>query len=414
MTTVVRYMGSKRVLAPAIAGMIDSRHPGAAVLDAFSGMCAIGTQLAPTHRVIANDAHAFAETVARALFTSPARRPSRRTASAELMPWFNRNSCRLVDVLERRLAREREALNRAEEGGYWRQLMQLTLDELDAPVPRAIRGLPSPASYRRRRGRTPYALFSMYYASAYFGVRQAMEIDSLRYAIDRAPADHRDIYLYALIQACSHCAAAPGHFAQHLVPRDEANTLYIARMRRRSVLGRFWAALRSISVPRCLDRAGNQVYREDATDFVRSLAVEAPADIDELVIYADPPYSKAQYSRYYHVLETLVLYDYPDATGKGRYRDGRFETDFSRAAQVEAAMNDFVGAAATTGAPLYLSYPRNGLLFEHGADLGELMRAHYPRVRLAMTRPLSHSTMGGAPGTGAVNVTEDVYYGGWE
>jgi adenine-specific DNA-methyltransferase len=406
-------MGSKRVLAPAIATMIDSQHPRAAVLDAFSGMCAIGTQLAPTHRVIANDAHAFAEAVARALFTAPARRPSRRTATAELMPWFNRNSRLLTDSLQRRLAREREALTRAEEGGYWRQLMQFTLDELEAPVPRAIRGLPTPASYRRRRGRAPYALFSMYYASAYFGIRQAMEIDSLRYAIDRAPDGHSDFYLYALIQACSHCAAAPGHFAQHLVPRDKANTLYIARMRRRSVLARFWAALKSISVPRCLDRAGNRVYREDATDFVRGLAVEAPADVD-LVIYADPPYSKAQYSRYYHVLETLVLYDYPDATGKGRYRDGRFQTDFSRVAQVDAAMDDFVGAAATTGASLYLSYPRNGLLFKHGADLRELMRAHYPFVRLAMTQPLSHSTMGGAPGAGAVNVTEDVYYGGWE
>jgi adenine-specific DNA-methyltransferase len=262
--------------------------------------------------------------------------------------------------------------------------------------------------------RTPYALFSMYYASAYFGVRQAMDVDSLRYAIDRAAPARRDYYLYALIQACSHCVAAPGHFAQHLVPRDEANTLYIARMRRRSVMTRFWEALRGIAVPHCFDRDRNRVHREDATAFIQSLAVAAPADIDQLVIYADPPYSRAQYSRYYHVLETLVLYDYPYATGKGRYRDERFETDFSRPAQVETAMNDFVAAAATTGASLYLSYPRNGLLFKRGVDLRELMRAHYPRVRLVMTKPLNHSTLGGAPGSGAINVTEDVYYGGWE
>lgn len=414
MTTVVRYMGSKRVLAPAIAAVIDAEHPAATILDAFSGMCAIGTQLAPTHAVIANDALAFAEVVARALFTAPAGRPRRRTATAELMPWFKGNSRRLTGALERRLTREHEALARAEAGGDWRQLMRFTLDELDAPVPRVLPGLPTPASYRRRNARTPYALFSMYYASAYFGVRQAMEIDCLRYAIEHASADRRDLYLYALIQACSHCAAAPGHFAQHLVPRDEANSLYIARMRRRSISGRFWAALQDLSIPRCFDRPANQVHREDATEFVRSLAVEPPGDIGDLVIYADPPYSRAQYSRYYHVLDTLILYDYPAATGKGRYRGDRFETDFSRAAQVEAAMDDFIGAAATTGAPLYLSYPRNGLLFRHGGDLRELMRSHYPRVRLAMTRPLSHSTLGGAPGAGTVNVTEDVYYGGWE
>ena len=77
-------------------------------------------------------------------------------------------------------------------------------------------------------------------------------------------------------------------------------------------------------------------------------------------------------------------------------------------------MDELLQAAAATGAPLYLSYPRNGLLFRHGAELREMMRAHYPHTRLAMTRPLKHSTMGGAPGTGAMNVTEDVYYGGWE
>ena len=77
-------------------------------------------------------------------------------------------------------------------------------------------------------------------------------------------------------------------------------------------------------------------------------------------------------------------------------------------------MDAFLNAASATGAPLYLSYPRNGLLFRHGAALRDMIRAHYPRVRLAMTRPLNHSTMGGAPGAGALNVTEDVYYGGWE
>jgi hypothetical protein len=76
-------------------------------------------------------------------------------------------------------------------------------------------------------------------------------------------------------------------------------------------------------------------------------------------------------------------------------------------------MDEFVGAAAATGAPLYLSYPRNGLLQAHGGSLEEIMRIHYPTVRIAYTAPLDHSTMGGAPGAAAVDVTEDVYYGNW-
>jgi len=412
MTMAIRYMGSKRLLAPSIAAVIDSDHPNATVLDAFAGMCAIGTALAPAHRVIANDAHAFAAVVARALFVAPARRPSREVASKELVPLYKRNLSKLHEHVEERLGKEKKALARAERGGNWRQLLEFTSAELAAKIPRTIPGIPALGVYRKSHKRTPYALFSMYFASAYFGVRQALEIDCLRYAIDRVSEERREYYLYALILAASHCAASPGHFAQYLVPRDEKNTLYIARMRRRSVVDRFWTALQHLRVPRCFDRKGNQAFQSDATELLTSMAHPKTAlTSNNLVIYADPPYSKAQYSRYYHVLETLVLYDYPDATDKGRYRDGRFETDFSRKARVEVAMEAFVEAAAATGAPLYLSYPRNGLLFGHGGDLLEIMRIHYPCVRVVATAPLNHSTMGGAPGSASVNVTEDVYYG---
>jgi adenine-specific DNA-methyltransferase len=401
-------MGSKRLLAPSIARLIHRSHDSATVLDAFAGMCAIGTQLAPRHRVISNDAHAFAAVVARALFTAPGRRPSRKTAQEELLPAFKRNAGRLRDPLARRLDAEKRALLRAERGADWRELRNFTAEDIAVRVPRKLHGLIAPSAYRAARDRTPYALFSMYFASSYFGVRQAMEIDSLRYAIERAEPERRDVYLYALILAVSHCVAAPGHFAQFFVPRDERNTLFIARMRRRSVVDRFWAAFRALQFPRCLDRQGNEAYCSDATALLQSLA--AGKRVEDLVIYADPPYSRAQYSRYYHVLETLVRYDYPKASGKGRYRDERFMTDFSRKTQVELAMDEFVEAAAATGAPLYLSYPRNGLLFQHGGALEQILRIHYPRVRVAYTAPLNHSTMGGAPGAQAVTVTEDVYY----
>jgi adenine-specific DNA-methyltransferase len=150
----------------------------------------------------------------------------------------------------------------------------------------------------------------------------------------------------------------------------------------------------------------------DAADFTEALPEIAGRT--PVVVYADPPYSRAQYSRYYHVLETLVLYDYPAATGKGRYRDGRVETDFSRPARVSDAIDHFIGTVAASGYPLYLSYPENGLLFERGEDLLHLLGQHYPHATVATTAPLAHSTLGGAPGTPAINVVENVYYGRWD
>ncbi|MBO4999009.1 MAG: DNA adenine methylase [Lachnospira sp.] len=51
-----------------------------------------------------------------------------------------------------------------------------------------------------------------------------------------------------------------------------------------------------------------------------------------LIVYLDAPYKRDEYSRYYHVLETIALYDYPASERKGRLRTKnngeRFKTEF--------------------------------------------------------------------------------------
>jgi hypothetical protein len=69
-TASIRYMGSKRALAPSIAYKISEDHPRSVVLDVFAGMCAVGTELAPRHPVFTNDIHVFAQVVADALFVA--------------------------------------------------------------------------------------------------------------------------------------------------------------------------------------------------------------------------------------------------------------------------------------------------------------------------------------------------------
>ena len=76
-------------------------------------------------------------------------------------------------------------------------------------------------------------------------------------------------------------------------------------------------------------------------------------------------------------------------------------------------MNEFVEAAAALDAPLYISYPRVGLLSVAGGDLRSILRKHYKVVSLVAHVPLNHSTMGGAPGKASVRALEDVYYAGW-
>ena len=406
MALSVRYMGSKRALASEIAARISAEHEGRAVLDVFAGMCAVGSELAPKHPMLTNDIHVFAQTVAKALFVEPVMAPTSLIAREELFPALRTNRDALRLLVGDQLNKERVALARVEEPSGWKFLFNFHQEVRDSHLP--LKGQFSPVSeYRLNNQKFPYSLCTRYFANGYFAIEQAIEIDSLRYAIDLGPREHRSYYLTALIHAVSHCSASPGHFAQFLEPRDRGNTRYIARIRKRSVIDRFLEALDASGSIDCYCREENEAFNQEATQLLTSMQGRSNRSP---VIYADPPYSRAQYSRYYHVLETLVLYDYPECDGKGRYRENRFLTDFSRRSGVVSAFSSFIKACRDLDAPLYVSYPANGMLNREGVSLRDLLCDAYPNVELINKSPLRHSTMGGAPGVASVPVFEEVYY----
>jgi adenine-specific DNA-methyltransferase len=127
------------------------------------------------------------------------------------------------------------------------------------------------------------------------------------------------------------------------------------------------------------------------------------------VVYADPPYTDDQYSRFYHLFETLLMYDYPKVSGKGLYRRRRFQTPFSLRSRVASAFDGFVKTVAEVGADLILSYPSNGLLVEAGENPLAILRKHFPKADCYMALPHRHSTMGASKGPVVGCVTEFIY-----
>ena len=65
----ISYMGTKKILAPIVATVVNDGRDGA-MLDAFAGMCAVGQSVGIRRQVWNNDIQKFAATVAKALFTS--------------------------------------------------------------------------------------------------------------------------------------------------------------------------------------------------------------------------------------------------------------------------------------------------------------------------------------------------------
>jgi adenine-specific DNA-methyltransferase len=101
---------------------------------------------------------------------------------------------------------------------------------------------------------------------------------------------------------------------------------------------------------------------------------ECLASIPPSVIYADPPYAFVHYSRFYHAIETLVKYDYPDLqikagkTVKGRYRVDRHQSPFCIKTQVHGAFSELFNGVKNSESDLLLSYSNTGMI-----DINELI-----------------------------------------
>lgn len=80
------------------------------------------------------------------------------------------------------------------------------------------------------------------------------------------------------------------------------------------------------------------------------------------IVYADPPYQSVHYSRFYHILETLVKYDYPAVQYKGRYRDDRHQSPFCLHTKVNDAFVKLFEGTKDRNSHLALSYSDTGMI----------------------------------------------------
>lgn len=407
--TRIRYMGNKAALAARVIGHADILRPHVPLVDLFGGMCSIAGAAAPTGRAVwVNDVQRYATLAARCLIKASSGPPDAAALRAQLASRYDENVSALESRFEYELRWERAALQSTSVAALqamdaaWRHAAD---DPVVAEEVRALRRCPA----------RPYRLATMTFACGYFGLRQAVEVDSLRYAIDDARTEgllssvQSRWARLALLQTASMIAAAPGHFAQYLKARTPDGARRVQTIRKRSALEVFYEAvanLRPYGTTRW--RASNRVLEGDALDVC---AKADRADLQPALFYADPPYSKDHYSRYYHVLETLERYDYPDAVGIGRYRPDRFATRFSVASEVLGATNEMLsGIAARDGAVLF-SYPSTGLLTRRlGVDLSELLHGHFRQVATVITEPTRHSTLGAGHGESSTAATEYVLY----
>lgn len=396
MAVNITYMGTKRDLATVVAQVIDQTQTGA-LLDAFAGMCTVGEQVAPRRQIWSNDTQVFAAEVAKALFTSVDDPPDAIWTADLHFDNFQKHRARSSNKYNEPLETER-LLHTTEKFMPFMRRRGILRQQIDRITEK----------FKRRN----HNLFTTTYSDTYFGLQQSIDADAIVGAIfevheaRETTLDQKRWCLLALGRALLKISNSTGHFAQYLTP-NQLSFHRFSSQRRRDLWTEWLFSIGELSAVGTIDwRKQNKAFNEDSLVLIPRLAKskERPS-----IIYADPPYTDDQYSRYYHILETLMLYDYPDVSGAGLYRSARFSTPFSLKCKVAQAFDDLIKSVRELGADLVLSYPSNGLIHEVGTTPKTILKRYYEKVERCCAVPHRHSTFGASKGSAQANVTEVIY-----
>jgi|SRR6185312_15340750 len=205
-------------------------------------------------------------------------------------------------------------------------------------------------------GYLSHHLFCKYYSGTYWSYQQCLWIDAIRKVADEyknSPLYY--VILSSLMFAMSYNSQSTGHYAQYRDATNLSSKTDILIYRQKEILPYFikkFKTLQSYLDKNSLD------HKVTSLDYLQCLdQIESNS-----LVYADPPYAFVHYSRFYHALETLVKYDYPEVYHKGRYRKDRHQSPFCKRTEVNLAFTEMFSKIKVKNANLILSYSNTGMI----------------------------------------------------
>lgn len=347
---VIKYMGSKAKIIRYVSDGINSVHGHGFVCDLFAGAGSLAGAIGSSVPFVSNDIQNYSQVIARCYLD----RVSDRFRALDLSDFMKRASSyfeieysQLPSDLEYLPTDSLDEFNRVE------LLNQGLIDLLD---PR------------------PYTIFTRCYSGTWWSAKQCLWIDVIRRSADElrqagelTEADFA-VVLTALMHAMAYCSQGTGHFAQYRDAKTMTSMRDISIYRRKQLDDLFLKKLTSLRDWNFESVAREGVFRLSSSDYRECLA-----GFEGGTVYADPPYAFVHYSRFYHALETLVLYDYPELQTKGgrivkgRYREERHQSPFSIRSLVPDAFKGLFEGCSESQSNLVLSYSDTGLF-----DLADL------------------------------------------
>ena len=268
-------------------------------------------------------------------------------------------------------------------------------------------------------------MITRYFGGLYFSYKQAIMFDVLLNSIysEDLPNDLQNYFLAILLSTCSETVNTIGkQFAQPLKVYDKNGKFKMQLLKK--IMND-----RSIDVIKQFKNVASSYrnharYRKDnavlCMDYIDAIKQMKNHDIG--IIYADPPYSRFHYSRYYHVLETICLRDNPkislnvrgDKLSRGIYRKDRHQSPFSIRSKAFGAFEELFANASNIASPLILSYSPQGINNDGTQrliqlnDIKELANRYYSDVRIVNIDKINHSKLNNHDNIIKDNTTEEI------
>ena len=227
-----------------------------------------------------------------------------------------------------------------------------------------------------------FTFFADSYTDTYFAERQCKDVDSLRYAIEQiADENLKCFYLTVLMSAMCKAQSTTGHFAQFM---DKFHKRIIP-LRQLSVLNLFYDKIGEF---KNFVKSGynNLHFNLDYKELFKLKEMDGVK-----CFYLDSPYTTDQYSRFYHILETVCKYDYPTLEHKAKYRTDRVQSDFCYKKSVAGEFENIIIYCANKGASLVISYSNHGVIPVE--DITAIAQKYYKSVTVKAT-DYEHSSQG--------------------
>ena len=351
--TVLNYKRNKNNLSSFIQKNIEPYiQDGKAILDIFSGSAAVSNMFRDNYQVYANDSEIYASIIADAILNQADIDSASELVNSIDIEYATEIKKHAKPVIEF-VKKEKNALDKEN----YNQLIALYNIYPTVWNNHYSNITKSELTVDSIKQTNNYYLFVTYYATNYYGIAQALDIDCLIKIINSRFPQYRNALLSCLFYSMKETVfSKDGHMAQPL--SLEKNQTRLFTQRKKNVYELFIKKFKEyITVPLSKFSGKNIVFNSNFEDLLNQKVFSNVG-----LVYADPPYTDMQYSRYYHLLNVAAKYEYPELTTtkngytKGLYTEGRYQSKLSQRSFAKQSLENLIKYCAQNNTNLAISY----------------------------------------------------------